>query len=130
MRPRRFLLPALFLLVLGTGNIYVGMYKEMQYKQVYEELSVLGPSPDIDDSSALTRLESFRQTNQRYAERQLEAKDRLQHYRLVTFGGKAFIAMSIVLLSAALLFQITGDTLPWPFVGRTGKVHGQPLINR
>lgn len=108
MKPQRLVLPAVFLFILGTGNIYVGVYKEMQYRQVYEELSVLGPAPAFDDKSPLGRLESFKVTNDRYLQRQLEAKDRLQHYRLVAFGGKTFIGLGIGLLATALLFHVTG----------------------
>ena len=100
MKPMKFLLPALFLFVLGVGNIVVGYYKEWQYKQVYDELTELEPSPVL--SSTLSRLQTTKQTSDRHLQRQLEANERLNLYRLVSFGGKSFIAVSLVLFALAL----------------------------
>ena len=99
MKPMKFLLPAIFLFTLGVGNIIVGSYKEWQYKQVYDELTELKPSPAL--SSTLSRLQTTKQTSDRHLRRQLEANERRNLYRLVSFGGKSFIALSIVLFSFA-----------------------------
>ena len=116
MTPRRLLLPALFLFVLGAGNIIVGSYKEWQYRQVYEELAVLEASPDAS-ASGLDRLQNFKQLSDRYLQGQIEARERLQFYRLVAFGGKTFIGVSIGLLAMALLLQVTRD----PFGDDSGR---------
>lgn len=101
IRPMKFLLPALFLFVLGVGNVWVGQYKEWQYKQVYDELSELQPASNIN--STLGRIQSVPQTKDRHRRRQMEANERRNLYRLVAFGGKAFISLSLMLfaLSAA-----------------------------
>lgn len=113
MSPRKLLLPALFLFVLGVGNISVGLYKEWQYRQVYEELTILESSPEFGSASGLNRLQNYQETRDRYQQGQIEARDRLQFYRLVAFGGKALIGISIILLAAALLFHIAGVPERW-----------------
>lgn len=115
MRPKRFFLPALFLFVLGAGNIVVGTYKEWQYTQVYDELSLLEASAESGIVSGLDRLRDVRtgQDNSpqnQYAQSQREARTRLQFYRLVAFGGKSFIALGVLLLAAALAFHLSGTS--------------------
>ena len=109
MSPRKLLLPALFLFVLGLGNISVGTYKEWQYRQVYEELTVLEASPEFGAALGLNRLQNFQENNDRYLQGQVEARDRRQFYRLVAFGGKVLIGVSIIFLATALLFQVSGS---------------------
>jgi hypothetical protein len=103
MKPMKFFLPALFLFTLGVGNIIVGNYKEWQYKQVYDELTELQPSPPL--SSTLSRLQTAKQTSDRHLQRQFEANERRNLYRLVSFGGKSFIALSLLFFSLALFCQ-------------------------
>ena len=97
----KFLLPAIFLLVLGAGNVIVGDYKEYQYQQVYQELKELQPTTNI--GSTLGRIQSVPQTNDRHQRRQVEANERRNLYRLVAFGGKVFISLSILLFTMSLI---------------------------
>jgi hypothetical protein len=101
IRPLKFFLPAAFLFVLGLGNILVGHYKEWQYTQVYEELSVQTPTPKLP--SVVGRIQAVPQVQDRHMLRQIEANERRNLYRLVAFGGKAFMSFSIVLLSLGAL---------------------------
>ena len=103
IRPIKFLLPALFLFVLGLGNILVGQYKEWQYTQVYEELSVQEPAPKLP--SVIGRIQAVPQAQDRHLRRQIEATERRNLYRLVAFGGKTFMSLSLVLLCLGLFFR-------------------------
>jgi len=98
-RTLKFFLPAAFLFVLGLGNILVGHYKEWQYNQVYEELSVQTPTPKLP--SVVGRIQAVAQVQDRHVRRQIEANERRNLYRLVAFGGKAFMSFSLVLLLLA-----------------------------
>lgn len=103
IRPLKFFLPAAFLFVLGLGNILVGHYKEWQYTQVYEELRIETPTPKLP--SVVGRIQAVPQIQDRHMRRQIEANERRNLYRLVAFGGKAFMSFSLVLLSLAALAQ-------------------------
>ena len=103
-RPMKFFLPALFLFVLGLGNILVGYYKELQYTQVYKELSESAPMPIIP--SAISRIQAVPLAQDRHVRRQMEANERRNLYRLVGFGGKAFMCLSVVLFSLAALCRV------------------------
>ncbi len=105
VRPMKFFLPAVFLLVLGLGNITVGYYKEWQYRQVYEELNELEPNSKM--SSALGRIQAVPQTKDRREQRQLEATERRNLYQMVGFGGKALVFVSLLLFSAAAIARYT-----------------------
>ena len=103
-RPMKFFLPALFLFVLGLGNILVGYYKELQYTQVYEELTETAPMPILP--SAISRIQAVPIAQDRHVRRQMEANERRNLYRLVGFGGKAFLCMSVILFSLAAVCRV------------------------
>lgn len=101
----RFLLPGFFLLLLGLGNIGVGHFKGAQYEQVLAELSEPHATVDLVNASPLRRIELARQSVNRLSLRRSKAKARRDFYQLVTFGGKAFVILSSVLLFAGLGFR-------------------------
>ncbi len=107
MRPMKFFLPALFLFVLGLGNILVGYYKELQYSQVYEELAQTAPMPILP--SAISRIEAVPLAQDRHLRRQIEANERRNLYRLVGFGGKAFMCLSVVLFTVSGVCRLVYD---------------------
>ena len=92
-----FLVPALFLLFLGSGNILVGTFKARQYQEVYDELIVLQPARDTAISSALARIQAVNKSPDRHHQRQTEANERRNLYRLVVFGGKLFVYFGLFL---------------------------------
>ena len=94
----RFILPGIFLLVLGAGNIGVGVFKGKQYEEVLQELSVLRPSPALVTSSPLKRIQVAKQTATRLHQRESKARARIDFYHLVEYGGKVFITLSMFLL--------------------------------
>lgn len=112
MKPIKFLLPILFLLILGLGNILVGTYKELQYKQVYSELeetTELQYTPT--EQKALgglraTQLAAEKLAVDRYSKRKMEASERRNLYLMVIFGGKLFLATALLLGTYALLLGI------------------------
>lgn len=98
-RPMKFLLPASFLLVLGIGNLLVGFYKEQQYVQVYDELMRMEPTGVAQNS--VGNLRAAQDIADRHLQRKREVTERYDFYRLVTFGGKAFCSLSLVLFTLA-----------------------------
>ena len=104
MKPMKFFLPGVFLLVLGAGNITVGEFKGRQYEQVLEELSGLQLPPQLINVSPLRRIQMESETD-RLFQRQKNAEARRDFYKLVSFGGRVFIAMSVVLLSLGAVFS-------------------------
>lgn len=96
IKPIKFLIPAIFLFVLGIGNIAVGSIKQAQFIQAYNELAELAPIDQEIESSALNRIQSIKQTKERHIEKKLEAKERNHFYGLVAYGGKVFVGISLI----------------------------------
>ena len=101
----KFLLPGMFLFLLGVGNIGVGLYKGAQYQEVLKELAETQSSPKLTPASPLLRLEYTKQTVTRLYQRQSKAKARKDFYELVTFGGKVFVMLSLVLILASMMVR-------------------------
>lgn len=96
IKPIKFLIPAIFLFVLGIGNIAVGSLKQAQFIQAYNELAELAPIEKDMEASALNRIQNIKQTKERHIERKLQAKERKHFYGLVAYGGKVFVGLSLV----------------------------------
>lgn len=96
----QLLLPGLFLLILGAGNIAVGLYKSNQYKLVLDELSA-DSTPVLVNASPLRRIQLAEQTASRLYQRKNKARARLDFYELITFGGQVFVALSLIFLTAS-----------------------------
>ena len=105
-RPSKLVLTAIFLLVLGTGNILVGTFKVQQYDEVSSELEMLIPESQLGSQSILMRIHSARRDVDRLDRRRIEVNDRRSLYRLVVFGGKIFIAISTTMLLIALSLRL------------------------
>lgn len=102
--PYRFLVPGLFLFVLGVGNIVVGVMKTSQYEEVLQELAVLEPSSVVTDDSPLARIHSA--DHARFSGRRQQAKISLDFYRFVVTGGKFFLLLSTLLIAVAALLKL------------------------
>ena len=99
IRPTKFLIPGVFLIILGLGNIAAGISKVHQHELVLKELEIQQPlASNIENSSPLRRLQLAEQTAQRIIQRQTEAEDRKAFYNLVAFGGKVFTAIGTILI--------------------------------
>jgi hypothetical protein len=98
------LLPGIFLLSLGIGNIAVGWYKAEQYEQVLIELSDTR-SPPLINASPLRRIQLANKTLQRSYQRQVKSQARLDFYRLVTYGGEIFVCISLLVIVYAFVRQ-------------------------
>lgn len=97
-------MPAIFLLILGIGNLSVGLYKASQYKNLLLELSNEKPKTKLlANASPLTRIEYEKTSSNRLYKRQAHAKQKLNFYRLVSFGGRLFIALGFILFSLGLI---------------------------
>ncbi len=102
----KLLLPAIFLLVLGIGNLWVGYFKERQYELVYEELRKLESS--TSSSTPINTPETNQNIAERHARRKREVEERQGFYSLVSFGGKAICSLSLLLFTAAIASQLIG----------------------
>ena len=102
--PIKFILPGLFLLVLGAGNIYIGSSKVNEYQNVLIELEKQQPS-NFKNTSPLKRLRLAEQSADRIYQRLGEAKNRISFYQLVVFGGKCFFIVGIILLLTSLFMK-------------------------
>jgi len=95
--------PAIFLLVLGFGNISVGSFKVEQYQQVLAELSSLPSAPKLSNASPLSRIQVADKVADRRYQRQKKAKARLEYYNLVIFGGQIFVGAGVLLFVFAAM---------------------------
>lgn len=104
----QLLIPGLFLLALGIGNVAVGTFKVSQYVQVISELSAPEPglALDFSQTSSLERIRQSQENPDRIRLRQESALARIDFYRLVIFGGKVFVALSIPFLIFALILRL------------------------
>ena len=102
-RIMKLVLPGVFLLVLGIGNISVGTFKGEQYEQVLQELSTTEPGPSLANASPLRRIQLATQTASRLYQRQDKARAKRDFYRLVASGGKVFVIISLLFLSLGAL---------------------------
>ncbi len=109
VRPMTFLLPGLFLLLLGVGNIVVGNYKVEQYKQVVANLGTLELPPVLQKASPLRRIQLAKLTESRTYQRRKTAVARLDFYHLVSFGGQVFASLSLPFLLIGVLIRLLGD---------------------
>lgn len=102
----QFVLPGIFLLILGLGNIGVGTFKEEQYDEVLAELSEPSQSQSIE-MTPLKRIQSSEQIAVRAYQRKKAALGRRDFYRLVAFGGRGMVVISLVLLLAGSGIEMT-----------------------
>lgn len=103
-KPEVFWLPGLFLFLLGLGNVFVGEMKIEQFQQVLNEFETTEMFKEEVASTPLMRLAKKRLSN---VERKRHFEERRNFYRIVSFGGKSVIGISLGLfiLSAVLLFN-------------------------
>lgn len=106
IKPEKFLLPGLFLLILGLGNIAVGEYRSQQYDGVVMDLSVLEATAEASFISPLKRIQQSKETPDRLYQRQKSARAKRDLYEIVIFGGQIILGMSIVLLVPGALIKI------------------------
>lgn len=102
LRHQQFLLPAIFFLVLGLGNVGVGMYRTSQYDGVVEQLSG-SQTRRLESASALGRLRLAGQARDRDELRRQRARVKRDFYEFVIFGGKVFLLLSALLFGIALI---------------------------
>ena len=112
--PMKYVLPGLFLLALGLGNLSVGHFKRLQYEEVLQELSTLELSPKLDNSSPLARIQVAHTTATRVYQRKAKARARRDFYELVLFGGKLFLLLGSVSLCLGAVLHWLKKSSPQP----------------
>ena len=104
MRSRTFLIPGLFLFVIGMGNLLVGHFKEEQYNAVIAELSQRPTNAQAPSLTSYHRLENDEEAVARRQARTEKAKSRRELYHLFVLGGVFFLALAcLAFIGAALV---------------------------
>jgi hypothetical protein len=106
LRPMKLLLPAVFLLILGLGNIGVGIQKRDQYQEVIEELTELRPTEALTPTSPLIKFQQELQSADRNTQYRKQAEDRKEFYSLIAYGGFLILLLSALLFVGALGLKI------------------------
>jgi len=111
VKPTKLFVPAIFLLVLGLGNIGVGSLKKQQYQQVLSELTLRSPELPLINASPLRRIQLNRHSEDRNLDRLKQAQTRIDLYHLVILGGAAMVSLGsvLLLLSACVNFKYAGS---------------------
>ena len=113
LQPQKIIVPGIFLLLLGVGNIYVGIERGTLAQAALSELSGLEPLPKLVSSSPLMRLQLKELSTEKLYQKRKAALSRITFYRLVELGGRVFVMLSLICLLAgvsARLFQSEGPT--------------------
>ena len=103
MNPLKLLIPALFLIVLGVGNMLVGHFKLQQYDQLLSELDAQEIEEEQKDLSPLQRLKYASDSSPKLLALRQKAEARRDLYQLVSYSGKIFLAFSMLFLVALLI---------------------------
>lgn len=110
---RYFFLPGLFLLLLGVGNIGVGVLRRQEWDEVLAKLQGIssGEASQNDfQNSDETKADLFadrtaRKDRERLELRQQSAAAKRQLYAIVELGGKIFVGIGALLLLAGFIIQ-------------------------
>lgn len=98
-----FFLPAIFLLILGSGNFFVGTLKKEQYSKVKQSLNENELLP-LKEISPIVRLQNLEESKKISIERLRIVNQRIDLYQFVIFIGRVFVATSILLLLISLYY--------------------------
>lgn len=110
MKAKQILVPAVLLILLGMGNIGVGLYKVRQYDVVVRELEDVPSVPEELRASPLMRVQIAKYATDKGYLRQQRAQTRRDYYRLVVIGGRVFLAIGLVLFAAAAALKAAEPT--------------------
>lgn len=97
-----FLVPALFLLALGMGNMIVGHYKYQQYTEIMIDLDKKEIKEEPKNLSPLQKLRFASDSSPKLLALKQKAEARRDFYQLVSFSGKIFLAISALFFIATL----------------------------
>ncbi len=103
MNPLKFLIPALFLIALGVGNMLVGHFKLQQYNELLTKLDSQDIEEEPKDLSPLQRLKYASDSSPKLLALRQKAEARRDLYQLVSYSGKIFLALSLLFLVALLI---------------------------
>ena len=104
-KPTKFLLPGLFLLLLGFGNLVIGTQKQAEYEVVLTEIALEDPASD-SAFTPLKRIQGVEQLTEKNYQRRKTAASRRDYYRFVAYGGKVMLGISLLLLFTAVVLKI------------------------
>lgn len=112
------ILPGIFMLLLGVGNLIVGELKLGQYDQTMAELQALRPTPGPEIDGVLADSPVGERSSDRVLQRIQELKQRRDFYRVVSLGGQLFMLMSVIMFAVG--------SACWGF-GRDAEPTAEPL---
>lgn len=102
----KFFLPGVFLLLLGLGNILVGMTKSLQYDRLLAELSAQENNQTLEEMAPLERVQAANRQESRVIKNLSTAVSRREFYSLVTLGGEVFVGLSAGLLLVSAILKV------------------------
>lgn len=102
LKPSQLLLPALLMILLGSGNIFVGQRKINEYGTRLKTLPQLSAGTKLNRLPPLARLELMRDKRAQLYQERFKAEQRTEYYQLVAFGGKVFISIGFFLIFLTL----------------------------
>ncbi len=113
LKPAKFLLPGIFLLILGVGNVLVGGNKVAQYRSVIQDLTALGESySGASGTTSLERIQQAKRATDRHVQLEHRARARTEFYLLVTFGGKVLVGIGIIFVMVGTLIHLIPSNVP------------------
>jgi hypothetical protein len=104
---------AVFLIVLGIGNIIFGYTRVQVYTHVYTELETLSKNYQTEIDSPLIMNSAESKIDQEKLESGIRhAKARLDFYKLVEMGGKSLLVLSALLILYCFYYSKDFDKKP------------------
>ena len=103
IKPIRLLIPAIFLVVLGVGNVLVGHFKYQQYNEMLNELNSENNFEKTENLSPLQRLKYTSNSSTKVISLKQKAEARRELYQLVSYSGKIFLTISTLFFVASIL---------------------------
>jgi len=108
MTQAKFLLPAIFLTLLGIGNITVGFLRAQDHEEILTELQEINPLPAAAAGSAMLRLQLTQLSEEGLRIRKGTVQQRIGYYQLVQSGGYILIGLGLVLFFLGFLKRAQG----------------------
>jgi hypothetical protein len=108
MRPQRFFVPAIFLLLLGIGDVIVGDLKADEYRGILDEIQNQLPPLDSIEDSSLVRVQLAQFTTEKLLQRKEQVETKIAFYGLIKVGGQLLIAIGCFTMAIGLVVWLVG----------------------
>ncbi len=109
IRPMTFLLPGIFLLILGLGNVSIGIYKSNQYKKVIKDLTKFSDQETASmliNATPTTKIQITQKKQERFLDLIKKALVKKDFYEFFIKGGTMFIILSGICFLISIIIKI------------------------